>query len=97
MRCKECIHDGVCFYQETINDIDEWLDEFGCEHYKSKADVVEVKHGEWRISWEGWYPYCSCCGEEPAFPTSPLREQLTPYCANCGAKMKKEWDSGKEK
>ena len=54
LRCENCIHNEVCFHRETINDIDEWLDEFGCEHYKPAADVVEVR---WKpiAGYEGLY------------------------------------------
>ncbi len=42
IRCENCIHNGVCYLQEVTNDINKQLDEFGCEDYKSTADVVEV-------------------------------------------------------
>ncbi len=43
-----------------------------------------VKHAEWKINCDGYYPYCSNCINEP-----PGRE-MTDYCPNCGAKMKEE-------
>lgn len=55
------------------------------------ADVEEVRHGEWLVAkteraWNNAeYPYlhkCSLCGNE--VPS----QDLTPYCAYCGAKMK---------
>lgn len=50
------------------------------------ADVVEVRHGEWKICSDGYYPYCSRCRYEPEISTR-YRNNLTPYCPNCGAKM----------
>ena len=53
------------------------------------ADVVEVKHAEWEISSDGYYPYCTNCRYEP--PWVGGKDMRTPYCPNCGAKM----DGGK--
>lgn len=50
------------------------------------ADVVEVRHGEWKICSDGYYPYCSRCRYEPEISTR-YSNNLTPYCPNCGAKM----------
>lgn len=49
------------------------------------ADVVEVKHAEWEISSDGYYPYCTNCRYEP--PWVGGKDMRTPYCPNCGAKM----------
>ena len=51
------------------------------------ADVVEVKHGEWRQG----VPYvCSICGK-PAPDEKNTSERYScwtsPYCPHCGAKM----------
>jgi NADH pyrophosphatase NudC (nudix superfamily) len=46
-----------------------------------KEDVVEVKHGEWKINSDGYYPYCSNCKAEPK------NKEMTRYCAECGALM----------
>ncbi len=43
--------------------------------------MIESK---WEISSDGYYPYCVNCHTEP-----PGRV-LSPYCPNCGAKMKNE-------
>lgn len=48
------------------------------------ADVQEVKHGEWIISSDGYYPYCSNCKNEPK------NGIMSNYCPICGARMKKE-------
>ena len=45
------------------------------------ADVAEVKHGEWLINSDGYYPYCSECGAEP------IMRIMSKFCPNCGAKM----------
>ena len=49
------------------------------------ADVSPVKHGHWdyteyAIYGEYDFPRCSECGFEP-------KEEISPYCPNCGAKM----------
>lgn len=46
------------------------------------ADVQEVRHGEWIISSDGYYPYCSECWKEP--------KEISEFCPHCGAKMDKE-------
>ena len=56
------------------------------------ADVVKVKHGEWKQG----VPYvCSICGK-PAPDEKNTSERYScwtsPYCPNCGAKM----DGGKK-
>ncbi len=45
------------------------------------ADVQPVKHGEWKINSDGYYPYCSECGKEPE------SGKMTKFCPNCGARM----------
>lgn len=42
MTCENCIHNGVCYVQEVTNDIEEQLEEFGCENYKSTTNFAEV-------------------------------------------------------
>ena len=80
IRCENCIHNGVCYLQEVTNDINKQLDEFGCEDYKSTADVVEVKRGKWlNIIFTQRYE-CSLCGNEIYFGKDK-------FCSECGAKM----------
>lgn len=43
----------------------------------------------WVISYDGYYPYCKRCMYEPEKPLMNV-DNRTPYCPNCGAKMKKE-------
>lgn len=54
-------------------------------------NAAPVKHGAWAekkgdttnwiICCDGYYPFCSGCGEEP-----PGRE-MSKYCPNCGRRM----------
>lgn len=60
------------------------------------ADVVEVKHGEWKTDEEDlkWgnslkRKYCSVCKNRPHFDREKREFILTPFCPNCGAKMDK--------
>ena len=48
-------------------------------------EINSVQHGEWKISCDGYYPYCSVCREEPK------GGNMTKYCPNCGVKMDMEW------
>ena len=54
------------------------------------ADVVEVRHGKWKIKQDDFYceyMMCSCCKEE-FYPDDADTVDTTPnYCPNCGAKM----------
>ena len=82
--CYDCVHINVCkaYEPEDADCI--------CNQFKNKADVVEVKHGEWLdnivegttvagIDFKGVVGYkCSLCGRE--------ERKKEPYC-NCGAKM----------
>ena len=78
--CKNCLHDGVCYMQEVCNDIEQQLKDFGCDNFKDKADVVEVRHGYW-IS--GWDTVCSVC----KIDVDVYDVERFNYCPNCGAKM----------
>ena len=80
MTCKDCIHYYICNYhidEETSMTIEE------CGKFKNKADVVEVRHGEWvdhsTDDNDMVILRCSVCG----------RKQYgnSHYCPNCGAKM----------
>lgn len=48
----------------------------------------EKKTAEWRINCDGYYPYCSECSYEPPYVSG--RDMRTPYCPNCGSKMRLE-------
>jgi rubrerythrin len=87
--CNDCYHVEICD-MPTITDGRK--NASNCKKFKNKADVVEVRHGEWRKPLEdngtGWncggeikqILGCSCCGH--FFQNAPYN-----YCPNCGAKM----------
>ena len=44
--------------------------------------ITETKtEAKWEIDCDGYYPYCTHCNSEPK------SKKITPYCAECGAKM----------
>ena len=95
--CKDCIHEKVCknayLFKVTPPNV--------CGFFKNKADVAEVKHGEWIQEWElekglednDEIPYikCSLCGHIE-WNIDKERNTTPNYCSKCGAKM----DGGKE-
>ena len=79
--CKDCIHENVC--DALIKDGLPWNDgeypaEAFCMAFRNKADVVEVRHGEWEV-WGLCNPKCSLCKN--------YNYAKDRYCPNCGAKM----------
>lgn len=42
----------------------------------------EARRGEWLINSDGWYPYCSVCGEEPR------ERKMSKFCPDCGTPMR---------
>ena len=54
-----------------------------------RADVVEVKHGEWKSGTlgghHGWY--CSVCGSGYQGVEAQWIAKSHDYCGKCGAKM----------
>ena len=92
MTCKDCIHNEVCHMREVCNDIEEQIKELGCMDFIARADVQEIKHGEWKLCYEDWRMQiagdeCSACG----FQHYGTCISHYHYCPNCGAKM----DGGK--
>ena len=91
MTCKDCDRRIVCRYYTQWANIEQ-VETDRCQYFKNKAEVEEVKHGEWvSASPSGGYDfYCSCCKEFAiTYEDSNYREQyyLTDYCPNCGAKL----------
>ncbi len=43
LRCENCIHNEVCFLQEVCEDIEEQLDEFGCENFKEVKNMCKFR------------------------------------------------------
>jgi hypothetical protein len=84
--CKDCVHYELCFDYTHLKHGKNLLPdnrEDICEHFKNKADVVEVKHGYWIKTDELAgieFLKCSVCGK--AHP-----RVRTEYCCDCGAKM----------
>ena len=87
-RCERCTNHrcALCDIDEVLILLEEADD----------ADVVEVKHGKWKIKIDEYdceYMMCSVCKEE-FYPADADTVDTTPnYCPNCGAKM----DERKEK
>lgn len=78
--CKECIHNDFC-------NVDGYIDADDCTFYKNKADVVEVKHGEYIYSSTDDKWHCSEC-----FAERPRNNGDIPYsdiycCYKCCAIM----------
>ena len=82
MNCKDCIHNEVCYRREACNDIEEHIRKLGCMDFIARADVQEIKHGEWIMTCNGDYYYCSECLN---YKKTIDREFF--YCPHCGAKM----------
>lgn len=82
--CKDCIHEKVCVitaFPEAFENT-KWEKE-PCDHFKDKADFVEVKHSRWEnIS---GFDVCNICGTSPACcepkPNNP--KGYPPYCHHC--------------
>ena len=85
MTCKDCLYSPICKVHADFGVTDVPYDENDtCEMFKNKADLVEVKHGEWITptkikSMTIAVPHCSVCG------LVPCDKGL--YCPNCGEKM----------
>lgn len=66
-----------------------------CELFKNKADVVEVKRGEWIDKPSGRYSHiaswCSVCGNKSGIGGIESNRHK-PYCPNCGADMRGKKD-----
>ena len=92
MTCEDCIHNEICYRREVCNDIEEHIRKLGCMDFIARADVQEIKHGEWKLCYEDWRMQiagdeCSACG----FQHYGTCISHYHYCPNCGAKM----DGGK--
>lgn len=48
------------------------------DKWNTRAEETE-KTAHWDINTDGFYPFCSRCGE--------AARHMTPHCPNCGAKM----------
>lgn len=94
--CNECIYNPKCHSRIAYGMDTEWNGtptpdmEKRCKDFKNKADVQEVKHGEWITQNIKYNHKCSIC-EHSAFYS--ITGVLCNYCPNCGAKMDGE-DNG---
>ena len=81
-RLMKALTDAQSFYEE------------GYRAAMNKADVVEVRHGEWakkNDDFSYWY-VCSACGHAPP-QNNWGHEYHSVYCPNCGAKMDGKGDT----
>ena len=100
MTCKDCIHYEACggfiptdldqdvfdYCRKGIADEIPNIEE-RCSCFMDKADVVEVKHGEW-ISVDADVIFkCSICEAEISTSWDYENENMFAYCPCCGAKM----------
>lgn len=94
MTCRCCIHFDACstkgktrYYGRIVacDDVEE-----RCEFFRNKANVVEVRHGEWIEKWDSQHfvssCICSVCGKG-THRDSLMKWAKGAYCQNCGAKM----------
>ena len=44
----DCFHSPICIFHIKGDEFKK------CPHFKNKADVVEVRHGEWKMR-GGWF------------------------------------------
>lgn len=87
--CEQCYHFDVCKNATIPNS--EYKGEpedksKTCRAFVSRADVVEVKRGEWIYSKTYYTTYecnCSLCGQ---LMTTAYDVRMN-YCPKCGAKM----------
>ena len=76
------IRDGGFFIKDGVLDLVE---------RQPAADVVEVRHGEWRSITDygngNCFGYCSACGTPQKAESATALKLFFKYCRNCGAKM----------
>ena len=73
VNCKDCIHLDAC---------SKWTD-FPKHHGELECRRFKKSKGTWKISFDGYYPYCPECGNEPK------GRAMTEYCEKCGTKLDK--------
>ena len=78
-------HNGDTYVIRTApGTTSEWVKGDNKGEVKPDEIANPVKHGKWLICTDGYYPYCSECGNEPT------RGEMTKYCSECGTRMDKE-------
>ena len=72
---------------------DGWNSAIDIIVFAPTADVQEVRHGHWEFRIDGTYSrtrcYCTVC-KQPSGIGGIRKNQLKPYCPNCGAIMDEE-------
>ena len=96
MTCKDCVHYELCFdythlkYSESLPENREDI----CNHFKNKADFVEVRRGEWYVDdfpKQGKkFIICSECRSVIDCNATYVDENEYDFCPYCGADMRKE-------
>ena len=83
--CKKCVSEKVCRYNDGHNLYCK--EDYDCPNFKNKADVVEVRRGEWNDNIIGFCNVCMECGAIVERTAIKNRSGELNYCPNCGAKM----------
>ena len=91
MKCEDCLYEKICYRREVCNDIEEHIKKLGCIDFIARADVQEIKHGEWKSfhsedTLYGSY-YCSACGHGQDIGMIISLTTGFKCCPHCGAKM----------
>lgn len=77
----------ICRVKLNCNDVCKPISACDALRYAERAveaGYVKQKEGEWVEKGDTFYVFaCSACGG-----TVDFKFQMTPYCPNCGAKMK---------
>ena len=86
------VHVG-CFKGIALDADANWIIEAEVESMSETncGDFIPVAHGEWIVNPEREYDYiCSVCGGDAPEDRWRNNAILTPYCPNCGTKMKEK-------
>jgi sarcosine oxidase delta subunit len=92
LACEDCIHYDICIFHHYGDENKK------CPHFKNKADVADLRHGEWVFDTnytgkhkEIWV--CSVCNHYQykrigsGKRDNPDKMLYMFYCPFCGAKM----------
>ena len=78
--------DDLISRQAAIEAVTQYCPKYDLRELLADIECLPTaeKKGEWIISSDGYYPYCSKCHFRP--------HEMTNYCPNCGADMRGEQD-----
>ena len=86
--CEYCIYSNKLFGRRFIwSVVSGTPDTCGCEPCVEgikkwlKQEAEKQLTAKWEINCDGYYPYCTNCGNEPQV------KELTKFCPKCGAMM----------